>query len=126
MGILQYVRPHCITSAPYLWAFVAGSLLIAIPYLVIPLTLLGILREVGPETPGAAEIRGVAIFVRCCGWTHLLGIAVLFAPIIDWPAVAWIFVTGGVSIASMIRLRRARSAIVAAMRSIQRLEARIA
>ena len=126
MDLLPHVRSFCVTSELYLWLLILGSLSIAIPYLIIPRVLHWILREAGPGAPGAVEIRGVARFVRCCGWTHLFAVAVLFAPALDYPAVAWLFVTGGVSITSAVRLCRGRRGIAAALGSIRTLGAHVA
>lgn len=121
MNLLHHVRGYCVASPAHLVALVLGNGIIAACYLVIPWRLGRIVRAVGSGAPGVAEIRGTAVFVRACGWTHLATIAVIFWPSLDWPAVVVLAVTCVVSAAFAFRLRRSESAAVRALRSLRDL-----
>lgn len=121
-SILGYVRDRCITSPAILVAIVAGNAIVAACYLYIPAVLNRIAREIGRGSPGRAEIRGIACFVRACGFTHVAGIGVLFWPGLDWPAVLVLWVTCMVSTAFAARLHANSGEIVRELQAARELQ----
>lgn len=76
--------PHgyCFLWQPALiWGHVVGDLLIALAYFAISLTLGYIWKKYLFHTPFKWVLMMFAVFILCCGITHILSIITLWYPI---------------------------------------------
>lgn len=124
-SLLHLVRDRCVTDPWLLAAILLTNLWIAGSYLAIPAALDRIRSAAGPGAPAAAELRWASMFIRSCGMTHLFGVAVLFAPGLDWPASAWALWTAAISWFTYLRLRAARRDLAAALTAARALAERL-
>ncbi len=125
-SILPYVRAHCIIDPWQLGAFIFVNALIALPYMLIPLRLLRIIRKAGgPPGVTRGTMRGAAIFIGSCGITHILGILTLFFLDLDWPVIAWSAWTAVISNWTYRRLAMAEPGLIRAIMDARQLEAKL-
>lgn len=124
--LLHYVRLHCVTSPWLLLGIVLSNAWIAASYLRIPACLGRIIRKSGgPPVVTGGAVRGGMAFIASCGVTHLFSVAVLFAPRLDWLAVAWALWTGAISHWTARVLVFHEGGIVQTIRDARELQAKI-
>lgn len=69
-------REACITDPVLLWAIISGNALIFVAYMWIPISVIRVLRSHTVPLPLIWLLGGS--FVLCCGFTHAIGVLVIF------------------------------------------------
>lgn len=126
LRLLDYVRPHCISSGWTLAGQVSSDLLIALAYFTLSMTLHRILRRGGGSlNVTAGTLKGAVLFIASCGLTHVLKVATLFWPAFDGMSVAVGIWTALISLWTMKRLLRQAPRLTQALRDAHTLETRV-
>lgn len=95
---------HCYLWKPeILWLNVASDIVIGIAYFTIPVVLVALLIKRNQDIPHANLLGLFGAFILLCGFTHVVGILVVWHPLYEFQG--WVkLVTAVVSIFTAIRL----------------------
>lgn len=123
LNILHLVRDRCVTNPFLLVGILQFNAWIAWCYIDIPRRLQRIRRRCGGGNVAPnGQVRQAAVFVACCGITHVLTMGTLFFPFLDWPAVFWGNFTGWMSWKMVRLLAATEDDIVRLVLDTQRLK----